>query len=103
MILKDLIERLKQEPKENILKKGFGSSMSYRGDYSQLAFSPSENITVDSMVKEAEYALGTTYKGYKGGDYIMDDYTKVYIAEYGSTGEQIGKTLLNYMLADIVL
>ena len=102
MVLKDLIERLKQEPKENVIRKGFGRSMSYRGDYSQLAFAPSENVTVGSMLEEAEYALGKTYQGYKGGDFVMDEYTYVFIAEYGSTGEQIGKFLLDYMLVDIV-
>ena len=102
MVLKDLIERLKQEPKENVIRKGFGHSMSYRGDYSQLAFAPFENVTVGSMLEEAEYALGKTYQGYKGGDFVMDEYTDVFIAEYGSTGEQIGKLLLDYMLVDIV-
>ena len=102
MTLKELIERLRKEPKENVLRKGFGHSMSYRGDYSQLAFAPFENVTVGKMLEEAEYALGKTYEGYKGGEFVMSEYTDVFIANYGSRGEQIGKMLLDYMLADVV-
>lgn len=103
MILKDLIERLEQEPYENTIRNGFGHSMSYRGDYSQLAFAPAQYVTVGSMLEEAKRAVGETYYGYKGGEFVMDEYTDVYIAEYGSTGEQIGKMLLDYMLADVVM
>ncbi len=101
MTLGDLIERLKKEPKENVIRKGFGRAMSYRGDYSQLAFDPCENVTVASMLEEAESALGKTFEGYKGGDFVMNEYTDVYIANYGCCGDELGFMLLDYILEDI--
>lgn len=102
MRLGELIERLKQEPSGNVIKNGFGKSMSYRGDYYQIAFEPAANVTIGYMLQEAENAIGRTYTGYKGGDFIMDEYVDVYLANYGNTGDEISGILLDYMLANIV-
>ena len=102
MILKDVIERLKNEPQDNVIKNGWGHAMSYRGYYEELAFSPANNVTIGSMLKEAEKALNNTYEGYKGGDFTMDEYTNVHIAKYGQTGHELSEMLLNYILADVI-
>jgi hypothetical protein len=52
------------------------------------------------MLQNALEALGSTYTGYKGGDYLMTEYTSCYIANYGECGEEIGPILLSYMLDD---
>lgn len=98
MILKELIERLEKEDPEKIVPLGFSYPHSYRGFYSDLAFEPIENISVGQMLECAKEALDSTYEGYKGGEYTMTEYSNVWIANYGSTGESIGHILLNYML-----
>ncbi len=98
MYLKELIAALVKEDPSAILPRGFRNPHSYRGYYDRLAFEPAENISIGEMLECAESALGRTFQGYKGGDYVMGEYTEVYIAEYGCCGEEIGPRLLSYML-----
>ena len=100
MVLKEVIEALENEDAALVVPKGFNSPHSYRGDYSELAFEPAENVTVGKMLQCAREALGTTYKGYKGGDFKMDEWTSCNIAEYGHCGEELGGRLLRFMLDD---
>lgn len=100
MILKELIEKLEKYPKDKVVRMGFDSPHSYRGSYDELAFEPCPNTTVGQMLEYAKSAIGQTYEGYKGGQYLMDEYTTVNIAEYGSCGEEIGEVLLKYILED---
>lgn len=99
--LGDLIAKLQKHDPEKVLKIGFNRPHSYRGDYSCLAFEKVENITVGEMLNAAQSAIGKTFTGYKGGDYIMNNLTDIYLAEYGSTGEQIGELLMSYMLGEV--
>lgn len=99
MTLGDLIKILKEFPdKKKTVPVGLGDPHSYRGYYDQLAFEPAENITVEEMLEKAESALESTFEGYKGGEFLMEEHTKVYIACWGKTGESIGEILINYML-----
>lgn len=100
MILKELIAFLEAHDPDQVVPIGFANPHSYRGQYYDLAFEPVEQVTIGSMLACAREALGTTYEGYKGGDYEMSECTDVYLAEYGSTGEQIGLVLLCYMVGD---
>ena len=100
MYLKELIEELKKHDPKKRIRNGFRHPHSYRGYYDQLAFEPAENVTVGEMLACAEAAMGATYEGYKGGDYKMGEWTEVNLASYGSEGDQIGRRLLAYMLAD---
>ena len=98
MTLGELINELKKMDVNKTVPVGFGSPHSYRGYYEDLAFEPAENVTIGSMLTHAESALGKTFQGYKGGDYVMEDYTTVWIANYGeSGGEVIGPALLWYI------
>lgn len=103
MTLGELIAALKAVPNQNgLVPWGFGQPDSYRGYYEQVAFEPLENVTIASMLAAAESALGATFQGYKGGDYLMDEYTECWIAEYGRRGgDQIGETLLKYMVLSV--
>ena len=83
MRLKELIERLEALPKECIFKRGFGSAHSWRGSYSELAFSPMENSKVSEMLAIARSAVGAVYHGWKGGEFEMDLETEVYLDEQG--------------------
>ena len=99
MTLGELIAALKTEDPDKLLPLGFGNPHSYRGYYEQLAFEPQQDRTVGDMLADAESALGATYQGWKGGDFTMNDYTDVWLAEEGSGGgETLGCLLLTFML-----
>jgi len=60
---------------------------SYRGYYEDLAITPSDApITVGELLKKANEANGREFNGYKGGDFLMDNATPLWIAPYGSSG-----------------
>lgn len=101
MMLEDLIKALEAENPAKVLPDGFTNPHSWRGDYMQLAFEPAKNVTVGQMLADAKGALGKTFTGYKGGAYTMDEYTDVWLCEYGTSAdaETIGRRLLGYMLA----
>ena len=104
LTLGELIERLRAEPNQaKRVRVGLAEPHSYRGYYDQLAFEPTPNVTVAEMLAAAESALGATFQGYKGGDYVMREYTDTWIAHWGeSGGETVGALLLDRMLADVV-
>jgi hypothetical protein len=95
-----LIAVLGEYDKARRVQNGFGNPHSYRGYYDELAFEPQENVTVGEMLAACHEADGTTYQGWKGGDYTMGSYSNVYIAHEGSTGDELSERLLRYMLAD---
>ena len=101
MTLSELIERLEKADPKTVVRNGFSTAHSYRGYYEDLAFEPATYVTVEHMLTCAKAALGETYCGWKGGEYLMHEYTEVWVAEHGSTGEALGPLLLSYMLNDI--
>lgn len=61
-----------------------GDPMSYRGYYSDLAFDPNdEPIKASAFLEVCRRALGSTFEGYKGGDYTMGPDTPLWAASYG--------------------
>lgn len=96
LTLKELITQLESLDQDKVISYGFGSPMSYRGYYDELAFEPEENVTVSHMLENALSALGKTFEGYKGGDFTMRENTPCWIAHYGNTGDEINDTLLSY-------
>ena len=101
MVLEELIEFLEKREPETVVPLGFDSPHSYRGYYDELAFEPRENTTVGAMLACAKQALRETYKGYKGGEYTMGEWTQCHLAPYGNTGEGIGPVLLRYMVGEV--
>jgi hypothetical protein len=101
MCLKELIAALMKADPEQIVPLGFCGPHSYRGDYSDVAFEPRRNISIAEMLAAAREALGSTYQGYKGGDFKMTKNTECWLAYYGECGESIGPVLLAYMLGQI--
>ena len=88
MTLNRLIELLKQADPQHTCKKGFRNPHSYRGYYERLAFEPANDVPVHEMLTYAEEALGSTYVGYKGGDYLMHGDVQIHIAFYGQTDQK---------------
>lgn len=100
MSLDELIAALERLDPELVVPFGFHNPHSYRGYYDELAFEPAENVTVGSMLDASRSALGTTYEGWKGGDFTMRGYTTCWLAEEGHTGETIGPHFLRLILRD---
>lgn len=98
MLLNELIDTLEAADQTLVLPDGFDSPHSYRGFYNELAFEPAYDITVADMLEAARDARGSSYEGYKGGEYKMTAYTDCWLAEYGHTGESLGPVLLRLML-----
>ena len=99
-MLGELIEWLGQQDGTKVVPYGFGKPRSYRGYYEDVAFEPAQNVTFAFMLENAKAALGSTFQGYKGGDYTMHEYTNCWIAEYGtSEGDKIGPTIKALWLA----
>jgi hypothetical protein len=101
MVLKELIEFLEQLPPDQVAPIGFDRPHSYRGVYADLAFEPTRNITAGDMLRTVRGALGATFTAYKGGEYTMNEYVTVYVAEWGRCGEEIGPLLLAYMFGQL--
>ncbi len=94
-----IIARLEQEDPDRVVPIGFANPHSYRGDYSDLAFEPVRDITIGDMLNACRAALGTTFEGYKGGDYTMTETTDCWISMHGESADnKIGPLLLELML-----
>jgi len=83
------IELLKKESKTNPIRYDFGYFIprgigSYRGYYDHLAlgFWGEGEITVGEVLKLCQEALGKRFEGYKGGTYLMDNDTPLWVANY---------------------
>lgn len=98
MTLGELITALESADQSRVVPVGFTHAHSYRGYYDELAFEPAQEVTIASMLECAKGALGKVFTGYKGGEYQMSEWTPVWLANYGSTGEGIGPVLLAYMM-----
>jgi len=67
---------------------------SWRGSYDELSleftssdFNDKEKPpTAEAFLKMLKEALGKTYTGYKGGDFVMGKSTPIWVANYGNSG-----------------
>ena len=65
-----------------------GKERSYRGYYEDLAFAKSSDaMSVQGFLKICENALGNSYYGYAGGEFVMREDTPLWVAEYGENPE----------------
>lgn len=67
---------------------------SYRGYYSDLAFTPIPresilNVSVRGLLQTVKQALDIEFDGYKGGEFLMDEKTPLWCASYGNNGRAI--------------
>jgi hypothetical protein len=100
MTLGELITALEAADPNQVVSHGFHNPHSYRGDYYDLAFEPAQNVTVASMLEAARTALGTTYQGWKGGDFTMDADTWCWLSEQGTAScDNISSLLFTLMLS----
>jgi hypothetical protein len=89
MTLGKLIERLEAMPADTLID-GLHDEHSYRGYYSDLAFTPcAERVSAGALLALCCGAMGQVYEGYKGGDFVMGARTPVWIANYGDCGRKL--------------
>ena len=64
-----------------------GEFTSYRGYYDQIALTKdgTDKVRIGEFLRWIEGAIGSTYTGYKGGEYRMTEDTKVWVANYGNS------------------
>lgn len=63
---------------------------SYRGYYEDLSFEPTEeSVGVFELLAWCQESLGKTFVGWKGGDFVMDEKTPLWMAESGDCGRAI--------------
>lgn len=96
--LGDLIDWLEKQNPDLVVKDGFGEPHCDRGSYEELAFSPVEETTFGEMLTHARSADGSTYEGWKGGDFTMSRHTPVLIGNHGECGDEIGEIHFKYWL-----
>lgn len=99
LTLGEFIKKLQDvEDKKTQVRFDFGGLVpsdldSYRGFYDHLALGwkkDYETCHVEDLLSGALTAVGATYTGYKGGEFIMDESTPLWAALYGrSTGTAI--------------
>ena len=84
------IRELSMMPKPYVVAFDFnnyspGEEQSYRGYYSDLALEPESNEpkTVEALLHQLKAALDKEYMGYKGGDFLMDGSTPLWVSKYG--------------------
>lgn len=63
------------------------SPHSYRGFYSDLAFERGKPPIVPEFLNTCRGALGGTFVGYKGGDFVMDPSTPLWCSPYGVSAD----------------
>lgn len=89
MTLGALIETLQAMPQDKLIF-GLTHAHSYRGYYSDLAFSrDKDRRSVADTLQMAREAMGREFTGYKGGEFLMGERTPLWFASYGSTGDKI--------------
>lgn len=102
MLIRDAIRMLEHYPLEMVVHNGFWHAHSWRGAYSELAVEPTPNISVVAMLATLQEAIGSTYTGWKGGEYTMSERSEIHLAYHGSTGEPLTPRVLDYMLKDVL-
>jgi hypothetical protein len=99
--LGEVIRQLEEiENKGAVLSLGFARPHSYRGYYECLAFEPTKGVSVADMLTAAKSAVGTTYDGWKGGEYSMGLNTECFWSFVGDCGVPMTESLLYLLLHD---
>ena len=80
---------------------GWFEGGSYRGYYDCFSAEPAGDYReVFEMIAVLEDAIGSTFTGYKGGEFTMSADTECFYAPYGSTGPLITRGFLKAMFTD---
>jgi len=104
LTLGQLIEQLAEFPPQAPVTFDFNGIPpdvldSYRGYYSDLALDYDErhSKTVKVLLEQCQSALGATFEGYKGGDYMMGEDTPLWVSHYSQSS---GRAILGLSTLD---
>lgn len=82
MKLQDFQEYISNFPIGTVFNYGISEPFSWRGDYSEVAFSLNDaQMSREEVLTNIELAYTETFMGYKGGDYKYSDYTTVHFEQ----------------------
>ena len=90
--LDEIIDELRGLPEGAIIRGiEVGVLHSDRGYYERGALSPSDTMQWDAstLADQLEGEKGKTIHGWKGGEYVVQGYLPVAVADYGDTGPYI--------------
>lgn len=95
MTLSEIITTLMRKDQESRIMFSFvyfypTTLHSYRGVYAFLAVgydNKGEPPLVKDFIKLLESAIGKTYTGYKGGEFVMHERTPLFVANIGEAGQ----------------
>ena len=101
MNVKEVLEKLKEYDILQKLSRSLVNPHSYRGDYSEIGFVEHiESTTVGEMITTISGVIGTTYTGWKGGNFTMSEYSNCYIAEKGSCGRELTEDFIELIVLE---
>lgn len=105
MRLNDWIETLEAQPMTLPVYfddgEPVGSLESWRGVYAHLTLTTGRAPrTVAELLAEARAAVGSTYQGYKGGDFTMDESTPVWADPYGDANNRVPVRLVEQFTSE---
>lgn len=82
MKLRELKEYFEKFPDNHVFDYGLSEPFSWRGSYDEVAFRFERDIfTKEEILKNINKAYTQTFTGYKGGEYMYQDYTTVNFEE----------------------
>ena len=94
MTLGEMVNALKQmDLSEKLIEYDFSGQQpgvwmgSWRGVYSQFAIShePGEGADAEAFLQSLESCIGRTFYGWKGGEFLMDESTPVWVDNSGQS------------------
>jgi len=101
-MLKDIISFLKTRDENEVPPIGFNNPHSYRGYYNNLAFESTVGVTVKQMLEDCSAAMSSSFVGWKGGEYIYNEYTTCWLSQEGvASGQSITPFLLSLMFGEV--
>jgi hypothetical protein len=102
MSIREVITFLEQYPREMYVPKGFDIAHSYRGYYEDLGVCWVYQTTVGAMIDTLKGAIGSTYEGWKGGLFTMEEKkTDGFVVNgVGCTGEPVSTWMLQNLMGD---
>ena len=84
MILGEYIALLEKQDPNKEVANGLGNPHSWRGSYDEISFEPIGKTTFGHMLTVARGAVGQTFRGWKGGGYLMTVTTDINVDRVGS-------------------
>jgi hypothetical protein len=106
MTLGTLIRLLETLPPDRVCPVGLHKPHSWRGIYSSLAFEPGPPMPVRQILNAARQCVGREFVGWKGGNYLMDLDTDVYVSTRGKSygwGSGLSPLALALIVGDLAI